>query len=391
MPDNKQMLDVKNVPLSLYIHIPWCEKKCPYCDFNSHENQLHFDEDKYVKALIDDLDQDLVDFDISNRVIQSIFIGGGTPSLFSGKAYKKLFTEIAKRLPIDNAEITLEANPGSSEREKFSAYREAGINRLSIGIQSFNADALKRIGRVHNEGDASIAAQAASKAGFDNFNLDIMFALPEQSTEQAIWDIETAISHKPSHLSCYQLTLEPNTLFYKQPPKLPSTDRAWEMQGEIQKLLAAANYQQYEVSAYAQPKKQCQHNLNYWQFGDYLAIGAGAHGKITTSDGIIKRYWKQKQPKTYIDTSTTNKRLGEVKTIPSNDLPFEFMLNALRLRHGFKLSDFTQFTGLEHTVIEATLNQHIQQNLMINENGQFKPSEQGFSFIDSMLNDYLTE
>jgi len=285
----------------------------------------------------------------------------------------------------------LEANPGSSERDKFAAYREAGINRLSIGIQSFNADALKRIGRVHNEGDASIAAKAASNAGFDNFNLDIMFALPEQTTEQAVWDIETAISHKPSHLSCYQLTLEPNTLFYNQPPKLPSTDRAWEMQSEIQKILADANYQQYEVSAYAQPNRQCRHNLNYWQFGDYLAIGAGAHGKITTSDGIIKRYWKQKQPKTYIDTSTTNKRLGEVKNIPTSDLPFEFMLNALRLKHGFTLSDFTLSTGLEYSSIEATLKQHLQQSLMLNENGQFKPSEQGYSFIDSMLNDYLAE
>jgi len=383
------MIDINKIPLSLYIHIPWCEKKCPYCDFNSHDNKAFFDEDQYVKSLLSDLKQDLIDFDISNREIKSVFIGGGTPSLFSGAAYKKLFSEISQHLTLDDAEITLEANPGSSEREKFKTYREAGINRLSIGVQSFNAKALQRIGRIHNDGDAQVAAQAATDAGFDNFNLDIMFALPEQTLEQAIFDVETAISHSPTHLSCYQLTLEPNTLFYNQPPKLPSTDRAWEMQTEIQKVLSASNYQQYEVSAYAQPNKQCRHNLNYWQFGDYLAIGAGAHGKITKSDGTIQRYWKQKQPKTYISNSDSKNRIGETKTIDQKDLPFEFMVNNLRLKNGFSLEQFTNTTGLEPTTIQAIIEQHIQDGLIEKKQLLYKPTDKGFLFIDSILQSFL--
>jgi len=383
------MIDINKIPLSLYVHIPWCEKKCPYCDFNSHDNKTFFDEDQYVKSLLSDLKQDLIDFDISDRKIQSVFIGGGTPSLFSGDAYKKLFLEISQHLILDNAEITLEANPSSSEREKFKAYREAGINRLSIGVQSFNAKALQRIGRVHNEGDANSAAQAAADAGFDNFNLDIMFALPEQTLEQAVFDVETAISHNPTHLSCYQLTLEPNTLFYNQPPKLPSTDRAWEMQTEIQKILSNSNYQQYEVSAYAQPEKQCRHNLNYWQFGDYLAIGAGAHGKITNGDGTIQRYWKQKQPKNYINTSASKNRLGEIKTIEEKDLAFDFMVNNLRLKNGFSLEHFVNTTGSNPASIQATIDQHVQSGLIEKKRLLYKPTTKGFLFIDSILQSFL--
>lgn len=376
-----------DVPLSLYIHIPWCERKCPYCDFNSHDNQQHFDEKRYVQALLDDLDQDLNPAD--ERKMQSIFIGGGTPSLFSGEAYQTLLSEIGARIDISNAEITLEANPGSSERNKFTAYREAGINRLSIGTQSYDDILLKKIGRVHGREDALGAASAARDAGFDNFNLDIMFALPEQSLEQAIDDIETAIAQAPTHLSCYQLTLEPNTLFYKNPPKLPSSDRAWEIQLSLQEILKKAGFMQYEVSAYAQADRQCRHNLNYWQYGDYLGIGAGAHGKITTADGSIYRYWKQKQPKKYIDSSNSITRLGNNEKIEKSALTFEFMLNALRLKNGFSEGLFAQRTGLPINALLPNIDQHLQQGLLERADGTIRPTDDGYRFIDSMLNDYL--
>ena len=388
------MINSENIPLSLYIHIPWCEKKCPYCDFNSHDNQQHFDESAYIKALLIDLDQDLNLFnDCKKRSINSIFIGGGTPSLFSADAYKLLISEISLRLNITDAEITIEANPSSSEQQKFIAYRDSGINRLSIGTQSYNEKLLLKIGRVHNKTDALSAAESARKAGFDNFNIDIMFALPEQSLEQSLYDIEQAISFAPTHLSCYQLTLEPNTLFYKHPPKLPDSDLAWEMQKNMQTTLSAAGYEQYEVSAYAQPNKRCQHNLNYWEFGDYLAIGAGAHGKITTPIGEIHRYWKQKQPKKYLNTAHTENRIGALERISQQEILFEFMLNALRLKHGFDQSLLTQRTGIDPKIFKHIFDKHKKNGLMqINEKSDalfFKPTEKGYIFIDSMLNDYL--
>jgi len=344
------------IPLSLYIHIPWCEKKCPYCDFNSHENQQHFDESAYVQALLDDLDQDLEIFNESaSRAIHSVFIGGGTPSLFSAPAYQKLFDEVKQRLDLSNAEITLEANPSSSEQAKFSGYLNAGINRLSIGTQSYNPIMLKRLGRVHNQQDAMTAVQSAQQAGFERVNLDIMFALPEQTLEQAIDDIEQAIAFAPEHISCYQLTLEPNTLFFQQKPKLPNNDLAWAMQESLQQQLSAAGYQQYEVSAYAKENQQCRHNLNYWQFGDYLGIGAGAHGK-------------------------TNKTI-----------PFEFMLNALRLKNGFSSNLFQERTGLNLSNIGSTIEKHCNADLMTQSQGLLKPTNKGYQFIDSMLNDYLPE
>ena len=377
------------IPLSLYIHVPWCERKCPYCDFNSHDNQQHFDEEKYVQALLHDLDQDIASFDASHRKIRSIFIGGGTPSLFSGDAYNLLLKEIQSRLDISGAEITLEANPGSSERNKFAAYRDAGINRLSIGTQSYNDDLLTKIGRVHGSKDALNAASAARNAGFDNFNLDIMFALPEQNLAQAIDDIEIAIEQSPTHLSCYQLTLEPNTLFYKNPPKLPDSDRAWEMQTHLQTRLENAGFKQYEVSAYAQTGRQCQHNLNYWQYGDYLGIGAGAHGKITTKNGEIYRYWKQKQPKKFIETAHSSERIGNTEKIEKNALGFEFMLNGLRLKQGFSEGLFQQRTGLSLNDLKPKLKQHCQAGLLEHANGIIKPTDEGYRFIDSMLNDYI--
>ena len=383
------IINSNETPLSLYIHVPWCERKCPYCDFNSHDNQRHFDEKRYVKALLDDLDQDLDSFAPRGRKIQSIFIGGGTPSLFSGEAYKQLLTELGSRLDISHAEITLEANPGSSERDKFATYREAGINRLSIGTQSYDDALLKKIGRVHGREDALGAASAARDAGFDNFNLDIMFALPEQSLEQAIDDVETAIAQSPTHLSCYQLTLEPNTLFYKNPPKLPNSDLAWEIQSNIQEILKNAGFIQYEVSAYAQVNRQCLHNLNYWQYGDYLGIGAGAHGKVTSKDGSIYRYWKQKQPKKYLDSANSADRLGNNEKIDKNALAFEFMLNALRLKNGFTEELFEQRTGLPINTLLPNLDKHSQQGLLMRSDGTVKPTNDGYRFIDSMLNDYL--
>lgn len=395
------MINSQKIPLSLYIHVPWCEKKCPYCDFNSHDNQQHFDESAYVDALLKDLDADLQLFqDAQEKSIHSIFIGGGTPSLFSATAYKTLLTGIAERLDITTAEITLEANPGSSEQAKFAGYLDAGINRLSIGTQSYNPDMLARIGRVHNQQEAMDAAKSAQTAGFQSLNLDIMFALPKQTLEQAIDDIETAISFNPQHLSCYQLTLEPNTLFYQQKPQLPSNDTAWAMQEALQTRLNSAGYQQYEVSAYAQESKQCQHNLNYWQFGDYLGIGAGAHGKITRPAGDIQRYWKQKQPKQYMQTAASKteleNRIGGHSTLETKTLAFEFMLNALRLKNGFSVALFTQRTGLGYEQIEPLLNKHAQAGLLAFDTQNTShitpniiPTTKGYQFIDSMLNDYL--
>ena len=384
------MINTLDIPLSLYIHIPWCEKKCPYCDFNSHDNQQHFDESAYIHALLADLDQDLILFkSASQKPIKSIFIGGGTPSLFSPKAYKKLLNHINDRLNIHEAEITLEANPSSSEQAKFVGYLEAGINRLSIGTQSYNPLMLSIIGRAHNQQEAMKAADSAIAAGFDNINLDIMFALPKQTLQQAIEDIEQAIQFSPQHISCYQLTLEPNTLFYQQKPKLPSNDTAWEMQEALQSRLADASYLQYEVSAYAQKGRQCQHNLNYWQFGDYLAIGAGAHGKITRDSGIIERFWKQKQPKKYMQSAKTKNRMGNHIVLEKEALAFEFMLNALRLKKGFPTQLFSSRTGLNYNNIQPLLKQHSESKLIHMVDQYIIPTDKGYQFIDSMLNDYL--
>ncbi len=376
------------IPLSLYIHVPWCERKCPYCDFNSHENKEQFNESAYISALLDDLEQEL--HYAQSRPLQSIFIGGGTPSLFSADSYQRLLKGIEQKLPFaKDIEITLEANPGSSEREKFQGYRAAGVNRLSIGIQSFDADKLKKIGRIHNQQDALQAAIAANDAGFDNFNLDLMYALPQQTLEQAISDVQTAISLQPSHLSCYQLTLEPNTTFYRQPPQLPNSDQAWAMQKQLQKELAQAGFMQYEVSAYAHQKRYCRHNLNYWQYGDYLGIGAGAHGKISQEDGQIVRYWKQKHPKKYLQTAPHPERIGETIAVDNKARNFEFMLNALRLKQGFSIELFEQRTQQPFELIQATVTKQCEKGLLQMTQNTITPTERGYGFIDSMLNDYL--
>ena len=299
-------------PLSLYIHLPWCVRKCPYCDFNSHEVKSangELPEMEYVDAMLKDLEQDLPR--IWGRRVMSVFIGGGTPSLLSPEAMDRLLSGLRARLVINaDAEITLEANPGTAEQEKFREYRALGINRLSIGVQSFHDDALQKLGRIHGRNEAIRAAEMAHAAGFDNFNLDLMFALPNQTPKQAAEDVATAIDLEPAHISYYQLTLEPNTLFYAQPPVLPDNDIAWQMQQAGQQQLGEANYGQYEVSAYAQPKRQCAHNLNYWQFGDYLGIGAGAHGKITdASQQNITRLAKCRHPQDFMTTAGTTKSI----------------------------------------------------------------------------------
>ncbi|WP_412758264.1 radical SAM family heme chaperone HemW [Legionella bozemanae] len=330
------------IPLSLYIHIPWCIRKCPYCDFNSHKSPEILPEQNYVQALIADLKNDLQH--VEAREICSIFIGGGTPSLFSAQAYATLFTELKHLLPFaQDIEITMEANPGTVEQQRFTEYRQLGINRLSLGIQSFNPEHLHTLGRIHDAQQAHRAIDSARNAGFNNLNLDIMHSLPKQSVAQGLEDLRTAIAHQPEHLSWYQLTIEPNTVFYKEKPPLPSEDEAWLLEEEGFALLKESGFERYEISAFAKPARQAQHNLNYWLFGDYLGIGAGAHGKITTQNGIL-RTRKHRQPKEYLDPNKPF--LASIETVESQDLLFEFMLNTTRLEQAIPLELFSQTTGL---------------------------------------------
>lgn len=330
------------IPLSLYIHIPWCIRKCPYCDFNSHKSPERLPEQNYVQALIADLQTDLLRF--GTRPISSIFIGGGTPSLFSAEAFDSLFIELKQILPFaPDIEITMEANPGSVEQQRFAEYRQLGINRLSLGIQSFNQQHLQILGRVHDAQQAHRAIESARNAGFNNLNLDIMHGLPQQSIAQGIEDLHSALAHQPEHLSWYQLTIEPNTVFYKKNPPLPSEDEAWILEKRGIALLKEAGFERYEISAFAQSSRQARHNLNYWLFGDYLGIGAGAHGKLTTANEIL-RTRKHRQPKDYLDPGKPF--LAGMESIASQDLIFEFMLNTTRLEQAIPLELFPSTTGL---------------------------------------------
>ena len=381
---------MKQIPLSLYIHIPWCEKKCPYCDFNSHLARKEVNEKNYIGELLNDLDNDIAEFGdaIKERELQTIFIGGGTPSLFSAQSYDLLFKGLRQRLNFSaDIEVTLEANPSSSESEKFKGFRQAGINRLSIGIQSFNPSHLKSLGRVHDSQEALKAAGFAREAGFENINLDLMFGLPSQDLDQALSDIKQAINLSPTHLSCYQLTIEPNTLFHHSPPITPGDELLWDMQEQLKDELANNHYLQYEVSAYSQPGKRCRHNLNYWQFGDYLGIGAGAHGKVTMANGDISRNWKIKHPDTYI--SRENK-IGGSNFVTAQQIPFEFMMNALRLNEGFKLSTYLSRTGLPIESIKVLLDQHQSQKLIEVTEQHVKPTAFGHNMVNNMLEDYLS-
>ncbi|MCG8380662.1 MAG: radical SAM family heme chaperone HemW [Gammaproteobacteria bacterium] len=385
----KQDVAADAIPLSLYIHIPWCLKKCPYCDFNSHglKSGNPLPEDAYINALLTDLD---LEFQQSGqRPIHSIFIGGGTPSLFSAHAIADLLSGIQARCKLkSDVEITLEANPGTFEQARFSDYRALGINRLSIGIQSFNSDALKQLGRVHDGHDAIHAAEIAHRAGFDNFNLDLMFGLPGQSLQQAKADVKTAVRLGPAHISYYQLTLEPNTLFYVQPPILPDDDTIWTIQEQGQALLAEAGYQQYEISAYAQPEKKCQHNLNYWLFGDYIGIGAGAHGKVTTPDGIIRRS-KVRHPNDYLRQAADDTLIQTESVIPRESQCLEFMMNALRLTKGFTTETLTQRTQMTLEAIQPRLKTALNQELINIDGKKIVPTRTGSLFLNDLLSIFM--
>ncbi|HZW12662.1 MAG TPA: radical SAM family heme chaperone HemW [Noviherbaspirillum sp.] len=375
-------------PLSLYVHFPWCVRKCPYCDFNSHEVKDGFPEDEYLAALRSDLEQALPL--IWGRKIYTIFIGGGTPSLMSAAGLDRLLSDIRTLLPLDGAvEITMEANPGTFEADKFKSYRASGINRLSIGIQSFNARHLQALGRIHDENEARIAVDIAH-ANFDNFNLDLMYALPSQTLEEAHQDISTAIALAPPHLSLYHLTLEPNTYFAKYPPAVPDDDESAEMQDLIAELTGDAGYAHYEVSAYAQPGRQARHNLNYWQFGDYLGIGAGAHSKISFPHRII-RQMRYKQPKSYMEQARIGLPVQEEFELARGDLGFEFMLNALRLNEGFSPNLFAERTGLTLNAIEKPLNAAEAKGLLYRDHQAIKPTELGRRFLNDLQQMFLTD
>ena len=370
-------------PLSLYVHIPWCVRKCPYCDFNSHEARANIPEQDYVDALLRDLEQDLPR--VWGRIVHTVFIGGGTPSLFSPEAIDRLLSGIRARLPLDqNCEITLEANPGTVELERFQGFRAAGVNRLSIGIQSFDDEKLKALGRIHGRAEALRAAEAARAAGFDNFNLDLMFGLPGQTVEQALADMRTAITLSPAHLSAYQLTIEPNTLFHARPPALPDDDSVWEMQSQLQAMLAAADFRQYEVSAYARPGYECRHNLNYWMFGDYLGIGAGAHAKITDASGIT-RLWKVKHPNDYLSNAGTPGGIGSTDKLSREHTVTEFMMNALRITAGIPAPLFAERTGLPISVVAGSLQEAETKGLITWDIQSLRPTDAGFRFLNDLV------
>jgi oxygen-independent coproporphyrinogen-3 oxidase len=372
-------------PLALYVHIPWCLRKCPYCDFNSHAvDRLpneEVPEQAYLAALQIDLEEALPL--IWGRRIVSVFIGGGTPSLFSAQAMDQLMSMLRTLLPLDSlAEITLEANPGTFEVDKFRAYRDAGINRLSIGIQSFNPQHLQALGRVHDDRQARFAVEVAQQT-FERFNLDLMVALPEQSLQQLQQDVHTALSFQPPHLSLYHLTLEPNTLFYRHPPALPDDDAAAEMQEWINATMAQQGYENYEVSAYARPGFQCQHNLNYWQFGDYLGIGAGAHSKLSFPHRVL-RQMRYKQPKAYMEAAQQRRPVQEQHEVTPQDLPFEFMLNLLRLRDGGSVNLFAERTGLMLNQIEPQLLEAERKGLLYRDHVVLRPTELGLRFLNDL-------
>ena len=374
------------------MHIPWCVQKCPYCDFNSHELRGVLPEAEYVDALIADLESSLPL--VWGRKVSSIFFGGGTPSLLSGPALDRLLTAMRTLLPLlPGAEITLEANPGTVEADKFSAFRDAGVNRLSLGIQSFNPAQLKALGRIHDDREARRAIEIAV-AHFDNFNLDLMYGLPGQTLEQALYDVDTALSFAPPHLSCYQLTLEPNTAFAAAPPVLPDPDRCADMQDAIEARLAAAGFTHYETSAFAQPGRQCRHNLNYWTFGDYLGIGAGAHGKLTVHDrGMweVRRQMRWKQPRQYLSQVAAGQSLQEEFAVAAADLPFEFMMNALRLNQGFDAALFEMRTALPLMSIENELRQAERDGLLARDAQRIAPTQRGQRFLNRLLEMFLVE
>jgi len=374
-------------PLGLYIHLPWCERKCPYCDFNSHERDT-IPQETYIDTLLADLERELVG--VQGRPLSSLFIGGGTPSLFSARAIARLMDGVRARLVLaETFEATMEANPGSAEAERFAGFFAAGINRLSLGVQSFDDELLSRLGRVHDSQQARHAVQLARAAGFENINIDLMHGLPGQTIELARTDMETALSLQTTHLSWYQLTLEPNTVFHKRPPTLPVENTLATIQDEGENLLAEAGLLQYEVSAYSQQGKECIHNRNYWSFGDYLAIGAGAHGKCTFEDGRIVRYAKLRQPDAYMEASEIGQRVSE-RTLSDEDKTGEFMLNALRLNAGFSQTLFEQRTGLPFALVAQPIERLVQRQLMEIDNDVMRTTALGRRFLDSVVGEFFS-
>jgi oxygen-independent coproporphyrinogen-3 oxidase len=378
-------------PLSLYVHLPWCIKKCPYCDFNSHEwrdNAQGMPEQRYIDALLADLEASLPL--IWGRPVHSIFIGGGTPSLFEPASIDRLISGIRARLPLEaEAEITMEANPGTFEKDRFRAFRAAGVTRLSIGVQSFNDAHLKALGRVHNS-DQAMAAVAEAQSAFDTFNLDVMYALPGQSLADLARDIQTALSFEPPHISIYHLTIEPNTMFAKHPPVLPEDDDAYAMMDLITDMTGAGGLQRYEVSAYAKPGHRCWHNLNYWQFGDYLGIGAGAHSKLSFAHRVM-RYVRYREPQLYLAQALQGEPVTQYEEVAREDLPFEYMLNALRLKEGFNLADYMARTGLAMTSIQQALANAEAKQLIARDLNRVWPTERGFDFLSDLQALFLAD
>ena len=373
-------------PLSLYVHIPWCVKKCPYCDFNSHEARGEAPERDYVQALIADLELALPQ--IWGRRVYSVFFGGGTPSLFSARAIEELLNAFRARLNLAaDAEITLEANPGTFESAKFRDYRNGGINRLSIGIQSFDAAKLKALGRIHN-GDEARRAIGMAQAHFDNINLDLMYALPQKTLREAEQDIDSAVAFGTGHVSAYQLTLEPNTLFHRHPPPLPDAELAADMQDMIEARLAGAGFLNYETSAFARPGRECRHNLNYWRYGDYLGIGAGAHSKLSFPDRML-RQMRHKQPRAYLQNTADGSPLQAEHTVLRKDLGFEFMMNALRLSGGFEVALFAERTGLALAAVEQPLQEAARRGLIRRDHVRIAPTKRGQRFLNDLLQLFL--
>lgn len=371
-------------PLSLYIHIPWCVQKCPYCDFNSHALKGEVPHDDYVAHLLADLDADLPL--VNGREIRTIFIGGGTPSLLSAEAMQTLMDGVRARIPVAaDAEVTMEANPGTVETDRFSGYQKAGINRISIGVQSFGDDKLIRLGRIHDAGEAKRAARLAATLGLRSFNLDLMHGLPEQHLGEALSDLRQAIELAPPHLSWYQLTIEPNTSFGSRPPVLPDDDLLWDIFSQGHQLLTQAGYVQYETSAYAKPGFQCQHNLNYWRFGDYLGIGCGAHGKISFADGRILRTVKTKHPRGYME----GRYLDQQNEVATEDRPFEFFMNRFRLLEAMPRRDFTDYTGLPESVVRPQIEAALNAGEISETATHWQITEHGKLFLNTLLERFL--
>ena len=396
MTESVKAIEPTSVPLALYVHIPWCERKCPYCDFNSHEQFDPALEGDYVAALLEDLSQQLSsggsDSDSTHllkRDLTSVFIGGGTPSLFSGGAIGELLEGIDQLMSLGNAEVTLESNPGSAESSRYSDYRAAGVNRLSIGVQSFNDASLKQLGRIHDADQARQATQLAARY-FDRVNLDLMHGLPEQDVSTAMSDLEEAIARCSGHLSWYQLTIEPNTAFWSRPPEIPVEDVLADIQDAGELTLNSAGFQQYEVSAWCQPGQESRHNLNYWTFGDYLGIGAGAHGKLTQTDGAIIRTRRTRLPADYLAAIRADKPIISAP-ITEADLSGEFMLNVLRLKAGAARDLFIQRTGLTRDALEPMLSRLQQRGLMAPDTDIFKTTDLGFRFLNEVIGEFLGE